>query len=156
MQKFIVISDSHGMRSFAKKVFDMHSDADGIIFLGDGYDEISSLAAEYPHIPFYAVRGNCDRCTAPETLTLEAEGVKIMCMHGHTYGVKGGDGRLYALCDKGYDIVLHGHTHTPREDSVITDSGMLKIFNPGALITGKFGLLTIDDGAILTSHGDLL
>ena len=135
IMKILVFSDSHGAGYKMKKAALAHPDAKMFIFLGDGLRDADSFFDEYSHIPHVGVRGNCDMYSSfggesyLDEQTVEVEGVRIFCCHGHKYGVKRG---LMALCEeakrRGCDIALYGHTH----DSLITEMDGVTLINPGS------------------------
>lgn len=161
--KYLIFSDSHratlGMRSVITRCID---GLDGVIFLGDHYDDTEFIAAELPELTLHAVAGNCDissKYLAPEyrEKILCLDGVRVLITHGHGHGVKWGLGPIeqYARA-KGVDAVLFGHTH----ERVERYSDGLYIFNPGSVSqprdgTPSFGVLTVQDGQILLSHGNV-
>ncbi|MEG0145820.1 MAG: metallophosphoesterase family protein, partial [Clostridia bacterium] len=62
--------------------------------------------------------------------------------HGNTYRVKQGLLMLaYGAREVGADIVLYGHTHIPSVDR----DGPLLLINPGALMDGRYAILTFSD-----------
>lgn len=149
-QKYLVFSDSHGRKNKVKKLLERHSDADGVIFLGDGEQDLSAALAESREpgdtepegITVYRVRGNCDR-GSDETVTLVEEigGKKFYLTHGFEQGVKYGLSKLRAYAKaEGCSIALFGHTHRAHlseEDGVI-------LFNPGSLANGDYGIILLN------------
>ncbi len=127
--KLLILSDSHGDLHSLEKVIDMHSDADAILFLGDGERDFSKLDIQI-NPPLYIVSGNCDFCSfEPSVRMLYLGGKKIMMTHGHEYKVKYSPEFLINNArEKGVDIVLYGHTHTPD-----TRYGDINVMNPGSL-----------------------
>ena len=175
--KIITVSDIHGRYERLQKVMEMHSDADALIFLGDGLrDLFRADAYSYP-FTVYSVRGNCDvfsslsfdLADAPNELTLNFEGYRFFALHGHTKGVKSTiTNAIEAAANKSADVLLYGHTHipcemylpaqTPYNDELLDKP--LYVFNPGSLNVsddGKahFGIIQIKNGNILFSHGTL-
>jgi putative phosphoesterase len=73
----------------------------------------------------------------------EWEGVRLAMVHGHT-------GRLSELMEGGeYDVVLHGHTHKRRDETV----GRTRVINPGALggikwQSRSYAILTLPEGRL--------
>ena len=66
----MVFSDSHGHLAAVREAVASQPNADMILFLGDGYYEVSRLAEEMPEQTIYMVRGNCDWvCSEPEERT---------------------------------------------------------------------------------------
>ena len=102
---------------------------------------------------------------APDEQIINLDGVRIMMVHGHNYGVKMTLTPLInTATENKADIVLFGHTHVPFELTVMpeNDRGVmlqkpLYIMNPGSLKDGaSFGIITVDrSGRVLMSHGSL-
>ena len=59
MMIIAVISDSHGNKNSISKVKGMISNAEVLIFLGDGENDLSEITDGF-NGEVYAVRGNCD------------------------------------------------------------------------------------------------
>lgn len=162
--KILVISDSHGRSDRFREVIKMHADADEILFLGDGVRD-AFCACERA----ICVRGNCDALSlfgadAPSERLLCFGEFKILMLHGHERYVKSGlDRALSYAYERGADILLFGHTHTPFERYYPSGSEVgegttarpLYAFNPGSLgdLRGSFGLIEIRNGSVLFSHG---
>lgn len=149
--RILVLSDSHGMYQSVRRVVMKHSDAEVIIFCGDGADDIEEIKREFTDRMVIAVRGNCDFCCSnPNVETITLEGKRLFITHGHLYGVKGG---LYTLAcaarEAEADIAIFGHTHIPVE---IYDDG-LYLFNPGSIMgyEGSYGLIDITPQGIVTN-----
>lgn len=167
MLKFLVISDTHGRRDRLCRLLARHRDADGILFLGDGLAEVEEAVLEGGLPTLFSVRGNCDSLVSPygclrdEELLLTLGGHRLLLLHGHTVGVKGGLGGAIALARRREaSILLFGHTHTPLETTLPEgEGGLLRIFNPGSLGrpsdgVPSYGLLMLDGrGGVLLSHG---
>jgi putative phosphoesterase len=144
---------------------------DAVIFLGDGLMDL--LYCDFENIPLFAVRGNCDvyrffvKGNAEDEIVMTLGGKKIMMVHGDRYAVKNGYGRIVAAAnEKGADIVLFGHTHTPFEKYLpageceygILLKKPLYLFNPGSVGDhgGSFGSVCIrDNGDVVLSHGEV-
>ena len=158
-EKYLVISDVHGRGDRVRELASRHRDAKAIFFLGDGLSDLPEVG-----IPIVSVRGNCDFTidrSTPEECMLDLGAGKILLMHGHRYGVKSGIERatLYAA-SRGADALLFGHTHLAEEHYFPAGEGSLLerplwVFNPGSLAAGEFGLLQIQNGQMLFSHGKL-
>lgn len=138
----------------------MHADtSDYAIHLGDGAYDFLEMAPLYKNLRFVAVAGNCDKALstqAPASLVLDIDNVRIFLCHGHKHGVKFGTARLIKnAAAEGADIALFGHTHKAYEKYIPDAKGgrPIRLFNPGAAVTGSFGLIEIKDGSILLSHG---
>ena len=116
-----VISDTHGfLRPSVLKAF---ADVEHILHAGDL--DTPRIIAELESIaPVTAVRGNMDHGTwaldFPEQTSLNMAGWDIQMMHIPPE-VQAGETKPRA-------IVIHGHTHTPREEWV---DGTL-VLNPGS------------------------
>lgn len=138
----------------------MHADtSDYAIHLGDGAYDFLEMAPLYKNLRFVAVAGNCDKALstqAPASLVLDIDNVRLFLCHGHKHGVKFGTARLIKnAAAEGADIALFGHTHKAYEKYIPDAKGgrPIRLFNPGAAVTGSFGLIEIKDGSILLSHG---
>lgn len=129
MKTFVILSDSHGRRGAVDRVRPLFSENDYIVHLGDGSADMRSAVDAFPE-KCYVMRGNCDFAYGEEECVIEAEGMRILCCHGHRYGVKSGLERLALRAkEKDCDIALYGHTHVA---SVETVNGVLCV-NPGSL-----------------------
>ena len=169
----LVLSDSHGRPDLIEEAI-RRVRPDGILFAGDGLRDLSRV--EIP-CPLWAVAGNCDWLTTPLVINggvfepqneelITVEGVRILLMHGHKYGVKGGLGQAVAhAMQKDADVLIFGHTHTPlelhlRPDSERADLPVTKslaLFKPGSLGDrhASFGTVTVRNGQLLCGHGEL-
>ena len=126
----IVLSDSHGRaRRELEKLRPLFAENDYIVHLGDGSSDLREILRAYPEKTFLC-KGNCDFSFGAEELVIEAEGLRILCCHGHRQSVKSGIERLAAYArSKDCDIALYGHTHLAEVREL---EGVLCI-NPGAL-----------------------
>ncbi len=168
----LVLSDSHGRTDAVAEAI-RRTRPDGILYAGDGLRDLSHI--DLP-CPLWAVRGNCDLLLTPciiggrawepvdeELITLD--GIRILLMHGHRYGVKGSLGSAIARAALlAADVLIFGHTHTPLERHFSPDRATgfpldkpLTVFNPGSIggYEGTFGTLTIRGGQFLCGHGKL-
>ena len=143
--KYLVFSDSHGMRTDLEQVL-FSEKADAVIFLGDGLSDIEEVMHWFPGMGLVSVRGNCDfsRPFVTGERTVVTDGCTVIVTHGHAWGVKDG---LYELEAHGRDCrataVLYGHTHT--KDLHMSD-GML-VLNPGSIgYGGDYAVLTLENG----------
>ena len=148
-----------------RRVFLSHPETDAVLFLGDGAEDAGSLAEE-SRCPFYIIAGNCDRSrlsdpSAPPTeMTLTLEGKRMFLCHGHLFAVKYTTDTLSALArERGYDMLLFGHTHLPYERYIGGDFPHY-LFNPGSIGappngTPSYGILRLHDGNVLFSHGEI-
>ena len=167
--KILVISDLHGRDELLRKAAVLHTDRDGILFLGDGARDIDVDALTVGGRFFAGVRGNCDPVyLATQNYDFDTElfinlgEYNVIMMHGHTHGVKHGIERAVAYAsERGADILLYGHTHQPvdsyyPEGTAVGDAVLKKplwVMNPGALCEGSYGLLQIKNKNVLISHG---
>ena len=165
MRNFLILSDVHGDRAALRRILAAAKDVHAVFFLGDGLADVLDLFGAQGMPPLYAVRGNCDIGIAGDDELVVTLGThRILMLHGHTAGVKGGDGGLFALARRyGADILLYGHTHLRRESYLDeADDGPLWLFNPGSVgrpfdSPPSFGTLAVDDrGGLLFGFGDLL
>ena len=173
MMKLLVLSDSHGHVDSVRRAVELNMDADAIIHLGDGYNDLKYV--KLPDVPVYTVRGNGEDWLTmrandvPRELLLEFDGVKLLMMHGHTHSVKSGlDSATDHALEQGADALLFGHTHGALERYIPEGSIVggkktersIYIFNPGSIGEPKFGepmfgIITIRDGKLLFSHGEV-
>lgn len=145
--RLLVISDSHGRAGKIRDIIMTHSEADGVIFLGDGERDIDSVAESFPEMKFYCVCGNCDLYSQyPETRLEVFRGKKVYCTHGYLEKVKYGNSLLFETgVSKGADIILYGHTHCP-----VTDyRDGVYIMNPGTASMGEYGFVDITPAGIV-------
>ncbi|WP_195987024.1 metallophosphoesterase [Clostridium sp. D53t1_180928_C8] len=128
-----VISDSHGNKTSISKIKKKISNAEVLLFLGDGENDLKEITKDFTG-EVYAVRGNCDfEGKYPEERIIEIRGKKIFMCHGHRYGVKYGYNSIYYRGKEvGADIVLFGHSHLP----IIEECDGLTLMNPGSISHG--------------------
>ena len=168
--KILIVSDIHGRGYLLSDLLDIHFDRDGLIFLGDGVRDIPDGCTDGGRKWFAGVSGNCDwlsfsaQSGFSEEIFLDADGFKILALHGHTQGVKSGYERAAVYASKrGADILLFGHTHEPLEKYIPEGEELLGhvfqkplyLFNPGSLGAHSYGLLQIKNRQILFSHGSI-
>ena len=165
---FLIFSDIHRNFEGARMALERQITVpDAVLFLGDGANNIALLQDLFPTTCFIEVRGNCDVfgvSDIPDERVENMCGFRVLMLHGHTRGVKGGLGAaIKAAIDADADILLFGHTHTPLEmcysseelGAICKRERPLYIFNPGALQDGCFGTLTVRDKKLMFSHGNL-
>lgn len=163
MTKLGLLSDSHGRAETTQAAVEVLIDhgADILIHLGDvgTVQVLDALAVTDRHgggqIESHLVFGNTDwdRLSLARYARdiglhvhepageLEIDGYSVGFTHGHQPTV------IQALLDRGFDYLLHGHTHL-LSDSV---QGMTRIINPGALFRARrytAALLTPKDGTL--------
>ena len=126
--RILVTSDTHGDSSSLRRAILAQPEAEIVIHLGDGGDDVDYVRPSFPAKTFLQVRGNCDWGSAlPPTGDYEI---------------------LSAARDRKARVVLFGHTHQPRQDY---EDG-LYIMNPGRLSGWEPTYGTID----LTPQGIVL
>lgn len=159
--EYLVFSDSHGNPYAMNRILTAHPHAGGVFFCGDGLRDLIGLSEAFPGIPIYAVRGNCDYGDiadgVPEDRLLTLEGVRILLMHGHRYGVKTGMGAAlaHAAAEKA-DLLLYGHTHFPAICTERVGERYITLANPGSIGRAadggcRYGVLTIQKRQFLFS-----
>ena len=142
--KILVLSDIHGLVSYAEKMIEREQ-PDEVIFLGDGLRDIKESSRFFQNVRFHFVQGNCDLFGEETERYITLGGKIIYFTHGHRFNVKmEGELRYITLrtraAEFGADIVLFGHTHRP--DLTYADGRIL--MNPGAVMAGKYGCITIE------------
>ncbi len=161
--QFLIFSDSHGNHFPMVEVIRRHPEVKNVLFLGDGLADIERLYALFPQHEFRCVRGNMDffiMREAEETDLFELYSCRVLMMHGHTRGVKGGTSAAEKdAVHSRARVLLYGHTHLP-ECRYLSEEE-LYVFNPGSIGRprgGKpsYGLMDIlPDGSVMLSHGEL-
>jgi len=141
MTKIFVLADTHN--KLPQKIVDLAQDADEIWHLGDVCVEriLDELRAIGP--PVVVVRGNCDgNFDWPLVVDLTRGGLKFRLQHIPP--------EPRTLSGKDVDVVLHGHTHVPRNER----RGDVLFLNPGCVTRANQGApasvawLEIMDGKI--------
>lgn len=107
---------------------------DAVIHLGDHLEDAESMESVFSGVDFYHVPVNCDFFTsAPPSLTISLDGVRIFLTHGHLFGVKSGLTRLTLEARRvGAQLALFGHTHR----ALLEEQDGLWLMNPGACGAG--------------------
>ncbi len=159
----LVFSDSHGRVDGLREAAERNKGAAEMLFLGDGLRDIESAWLDSA----ICVRGNCDMFGAddyPTERILHFGEYTVMMTHGHLLSVKSDiEKAARVAAERGADMLIFGHTHK-RCDVYLsagsTVDGMtlerpLRLFNPGSIKEGSFGVLTLRDGVPLTSFGDV-
>lgn len=151
--RLLVISDSHGRSGKVRDIIMTHTEADAVIFLGDGERDIDSAMESFPEKKFFCVCGNCDFYSQnPESRLEFFAGKKVLISHGHMEKVKYGDELLFRKgAAMGADIILYGHTHR-----AVTDyRDGIYIMNPGTASMGEYGFVDITSAGIVCSLGKI-
>ncbi len=149
--RILVMSDSHGSGSAIEHAIEQQPDAQNVIFLGDGENEIENATYIYPERIFHIVCGNCDfGSNKPIHQVVTIGGKRIFICHGHTYGVKSTyENVIKAALNENADVVLFGHTHI----SYTEYRDGLYIMNPGSLTrssSSSYGFIDITDSGVMT------
>lgn len=150
-----LISDTHGF--LRPEVFQALEGVDRILHAGDveDPDHLTDLGVI---APVTAVAGNVDRhavrAVAPDEAQVDVAGVHVAVIHGHQVHP---DYRLLLARFPEARVIVHGHTHVPRCDSV----GDVLIVNPGAAGKAQKGypptvaILEVADGVPTVRHVEL-
>lgn len=150
--KVLIFSDSHGKGENIRRAVSLHPDAEYVVHLGDGADDVSF----FEKAVYIAVRGNCDMFSSYPTELIESfDGAKTLISHGHRYFVKEGVSvyEKYAR-EKGVTVALFGHTH----NRFLQYRDGIYFFNPGSISKYEgggysYGIMNVKNGAVLLSHG---
>ena len=127
MKTAVVLSDTHGNRKDLLKIEKIINEADLVLHLGDGYDDLCVFGEKVLRKTI-RVSGNCDGPIGERETETEIEGVKVLLTHGDLYGVRGGTKKLYQRAkETGAKVVFYGHTHSP----LIEENDGITIANPG-------------------------
>ena len=166
--RIVCFSDSHGEFFRMWEVLERErtrGHIDAVWFAGDGCEEFAVLEANCtdPLIAFLSVAGNCDRGLSamdfppPAVRVISLPGHRALLVHGDACGASDGSAGPAALARRnGCDLVVHGHTHIPRDE---TDRGKngdeppVRVMNPGSIGSPRrggpgYGVLEITDDAL--------
>lgn len=147
--KILVVSDTHRDFDSLYNLILNTPEAQTVIHLGDGEEELFKVRELFKDKKFINVKGNCDvNSSSPETRIETINNKKIFITHGHKYKVKSNlYNVLMAAKQESADILLFGHTHTPFIDTY--DS--VQIMNPGSLgdLTKSYGILDLTGSEIV-------
>lgn len=138
--KIVAFSDSHNHPALLTQAV-LQAQQTGVIDIcvhcGDGIRDLDTiepiLRQANPNVRLYGVRGNCDLGVFQyHTVELfDANGIRFMVTHGHTYHVKDHyEGLRIAARGYGAKVAFFGHTHR----SLLTESCGVTLINPGAII----------------------
>jgi putative phosphoesterase len=115
--KIFVLADTHD--KLPANLEPLAADADEIWHLGDVCDPTILQAIETFGPLVTVVRGNCDsNLDWPLTLDLNRNGIRFRLVHIPPDQAPGG-----------VDVVLHGHTHVPRDECLAG----VRFLNPGCV-----------------------
>jgi len=121
--RIAVISDTHDR--LPDQVLEAIRSADEIWHLGDVTSEeiVKRLAALGPRLR--VVRGNCDENSDwPLEETVDLSSIRFRLIHIPP-----------KVTPEGIDVLLHGHTHVPRDEKL----GGVRFLNPGAVARANKG-----------------
>lgn len=149
--RLLVLSDSHGDIPSLQMAIENEHDADAVIFLGDGLNDLE-YCRKYIHNKIcIAVKGNCDSyfLDYPKSLTETFNGKTVYCTHGDLEKVKFGSEMLQGKAEAlGYNIVLFGHTHKAMTEY---HNGIYYL-NPGSVRENSCGIVDITPQGIMCFH----
>ena len=139
--KILVLSDSHRDVWSLRRALEQEPNADLVIHLGDGADDMAQARDLIADRPVLQVRGNCDwSSTLPTRILTEEGGKRLLLTHGHEQKVKYGKYILQMTALENHaDIALYGHTHHQVQDY---EDG-LYLCNPGSVRGGEYAVLEI-------------
>lgn len=149
--KAAVFSDTHSCTALAIEAV-RRCRPDLIIHLGDYVRDADTIRQEFPDIPLYCVRGNCDiAADAPDSDIVPMGPVKVFITHGHNYNVKYGGctNLVYAAMEAGAKVAVYGHTHEAEYDEL----GGVIVLNPGTAGKGRrltWAVLQVSDNGGIT------
>ena len=146
--RLLVFSDSHRYGSMVmRKAILNQPTAEAVIFLGDGSDDFKNCEDLLKGKRIYSVRGNNDfYCDAPKSQVINEGNINIYITHGHYDYVKSSlDTLLSNAKSNNCKLALYGHTHLQQIDYV----DGIYLFNPGALMDYKYGVVDITDKGIM-------
>ena len=139
--KILIISDTHGHNDIVDELYRIHPNMDLYLHAGDSEQDEFSIK------PFISVRGNCDHYyDFPNYLVIPSPFGNIYVQHT-PYISKS------VISEHKAKIVIHGHTHTRRNERV---NGILFI-NSGGLsfardrYEGSYAILNIDEKSVEVS-----
>ena len=145
MKRIVIFSDTHGNIHPCLRALPGLGEVSLVIHLGDTVTDCEELRGFYPEIPFLSVKGNNDWFSpAPLTAETEADGVKLLCCHGHSMSSK----ELIAEAKKrGCSFALAGHTHR----ALLTETDGVTLLNPGSISRPRdgrasYGVIEIENG----------
>ncbi len=149
--KILVISDSHGKKDYVYCIVGENMDADVVIHLGDGPDDVNF--EQVRDMTMIRVKGNCDyfSCLPLQTIK-DIGGYKFFITHGHEFKVKQSL-REYHMASQIMEcnVALYGHTHIPFYE----ERAGVHLFNPGAVRDGSYGVIEIDENNISFKHCEI-
>lgn len=147
--RILVLSDSHGDTASCRMAIEKHPEAEVVVHLGDGEEDLDALQQQLERRMVYCVRGNAWGSVthgSPEKLCLEFEDVRVYLCHGYAEKVKFGlDGLIACAAKEHAQVALYGHTH--RQYSTYLKG--LHVLNPGSIKQGEYALLDITPAGVV-------
>ena len=128
--KWLILSDSHGVISNMKQAV-IRSSPDGILHLGDCWQDGQRLHQLFPQLPFYQVPGNCDfRPDVPSERVLKWKD-SVFCSATAIRMVSSSPCCPQDMRPRSrtWIVFLFGHTHRPLVDR----RGKTLFLNPGSI-----------------------
>jgi uncharacterized protein len=134
--RIAVISDTHDR--FPPSLPEWLREADEIWHLGDVCAPATLVEFEQLGVPLRVIAGNCDAHPWPQSLSLLRDGTRFHLVHIPP-----------RAAPRAADVVLHGHTHVPRDE---VDPRGVRWLNPGCITRpnrgapASFAWLTLQSG----------
>lgn len=128
--KVLIVSDTHRDDRNLEKVIGKVGPIDHFIHLGDA-EGSEFYYEQIVNCPIHIVSGNCDFYSdLPREEEFMLGKYRVLITHGHYYHVAFGTEELKQIArERGYDIVMYGHTHRP----LVESEGGVTIVNPGSI-----------------------
>ena len=136
--KVLLVSDSHSNYEALERLYKMYPNMDLYLHAGDSEQDEWSLK------PFISVRGNCDHYYDFQNFLVIPSPYDNIYVQHTPYVSKSG------INEHNAKIVIHGHTHTRRNEIV---NGILFV-NPGAISfardkhEGSYAILNIEENKV--------
>ncbi len=142
-ERIVVISDSHGNPDKIEAVLTKEDRCKTIVFCGDGLRDLAFIDLPKDAV-LLKVDGNNDfyeTVGCEQEILQEVHGRILFIAHGHRHGVKSSTNYIAETARaRGANIILFGHTHIP-----CFIEGDPILFNPGALMDNRYGIIEISD-----------
>jgi hypothetical protein len=128
--RILIVSDTHRHNDNYFRVLEQIGEIDLVIHCGDAEGSEYALS-EAAGCETLIVMGNNDFFSSlPREIEYQIGKYKVLITHGHTYFVSmNGDMIKEEARERGFDIVIYGHTHKPLID---IDRDVIAL-NPGSL-----------------------
>ncbi|HTY90834.1 MAG TPA: metallophosphoesterase [Methanocella sp.] len=154
--KIAVLSDTHLRAKMPQELLDILAGADVVVHAGDFITTAVYEAVKAGSKRLIAIYGNSDdeelKKTLPESVTFDAEGVRIGVVHKGRYGTDVTNMRYLAL-EMGVKVLIYGHLHSP-----VIDQTDVLLLCPGSPIFPRMAdptifMLNVDKGEV---HVDVI